>query len=109
MTLRRVKHSLWELISAPIQPTLHMVEGIQEHGPLCLTCGRVVPRESIVDDRRTSVDMLFECHGEQELRTYDFESETWPENSFDPDDRYQQLRRYRMGDRLFDPMRHAGK
>lgn len=109
MTLRRVQVGNLALLE-PVQRIISRDSGGElQAGPLCLTCGRVVQQENIVHETRTTAQVLFRCHGEEELRTYDFDTETWPENATDPDDRYWQLRSFRMRDRLFDPMRHAGK
>jgi hypothetical protein len=64
-------------------------------GPICLTCGREVQSEAIVEDWKYGVKVLFKCHGQEELRTYDFGTEHWD---------YERLRAARMSDRLFDPL-----
>lgn len=46
-------------------------------GPTCLTCGRIVQKEEMVETHKTGCKVLVTCHGQEELRTFDFGTEAW--------------------------------
>lgn len=87
MRLRRTNLTYSTQVFAPL-------DARQIAGPPCLTCGRVVQKEEIVEEGPTFCRVLFTCHGREELRTYEFETREWG---------YDELRRMRLADRLFDP------
>lgn len=72
MSLRRTHVSLLQNILAP--------RSISVAGPVCMTCGRVVDSEQLVDGepgRTTFAKVLVKHHGQEELRTFDFGSVEW--------------------------------
>lgn len=73
------------------------------HGlwPLCLTCGRPVDSEELVEGEEqvtTFAKVLVKHHGAEELRTFDFGSTNWDDHD---------LRQFMASADWFDPM-HAG-
>lgn len=90
MSLLRTRGTLDRLVVAPdVQSAL---------GPVCLTCGRVVDSESLVEGypgSTTYARVLVTHHGAEELRTFDMGSSNWDEqdlaslmrrtNWFDPE------------------------
>ena len=73
------------------RPTFDML------GPICMTCGREVDREEMVEGepgRTEFAKVLVEHHGSQELYHFDFGSREW-----DHDD----LKRAMRTRRFFDP------
>lgn len=63
-------------------------------GPTCLTCGRIVQEEQMVETHKTGCRVLVRCHGDEELRTFDFGTEQWD---------HTHLRRAMQRMRWFDP------
>lgn len=63
-------------------------------GNTCLTCGRLVQKEEMVETYKTGCKVLVTCHGQEELRTFDFDTEGW--NHID-------LKRAMSRSRWFDP------
>lgn len=74
MALRRSTLGLNTLIVAPhVQAAL---------GPVCLTCGRVVDSEELVEGypgESTHAKVLVKHHGAEELRTFEMGSTNWDE------------------------------
>lgn len=71
-------------------------------GPVCLTCGRVVDEETLVEGypgESTFAKVLVRHHGAEELRTFAMGSTNWDER-----DLAQLMRRTNW----FDPTRHEG-
>ena len=72
MALRRTALNLAQYVSAPVvRPAL---------GPLCMTCGRVVDYEALVEGypgETTYARVLVRHHGAEELRTFDMGSTNW--------------------------------
>lgn len=69
------------------------------HGlwPLCLTCGRPVDSEELVEGEEqvtTYAKVLFKHHGAEELCTFDFGSTNWDDHD---------LRQFMASVALFDP------
>lgn len=94
MTLRRI-HSLYtNQLFKPIQAAAAL-------GPKCLMCGKVVNFEQIVEEATTYTKVLIRCHGQEELRTYNYERE-YPD--FEDPLRNRDLTRMRHADTVFDPM-----
>lgn len=132
--LRRIKHSFVKGILNPPRPEIwtaqtdgfcdrcadcgkyprstcfyDQVRGHRAAGPPCRTCGHVLRIETIVEEHKTSVCVLVECHGQQELHEFDLGSETWNENSLEPEDRYELLRHCRMQAEYFVPSEQGEK
>ena len=67
-------------------------------GALCMTCGRAVDSEEIVEGgvpgRHTFVRVLYKHHGAEELVTHEFDSTEWDDH---------ELKRAASRVRLFDP------
>lgn len=72
------------------------------YGMLCFTCGRVVPKERVVEvgDGNGRFEVLSVCHGQEEHRIYDLGTGT----RMDDEDFAMKLRSCRQSDRLFDPL-----
>lgn len=71
-------------------------------GPVCLTCGRVVDSEELVEGypgESTHARVLVKHHGAEELCTFDMGSTNWDER-----DLASMMRRRNW----FDPHRHEG-
>lgn len=71
-------------------------------GPVCMTCGRIVDSEALVDGmpgRDTFAKVLVKHHGAEELRTFDMGSVEW--------DSYE-LKSHMMRANWFDPRSHEG-
>lgn len=71
-------------------------------GPVCITCGRVVDSEALVEGypgETTFAKVLVRHHGAEELRTFDMGSTNWDER-----DLGQLMRRTNW----FDPSAHEG-
>ena len=72
MTLLRTTQTLDQRILAP--SVKHAA------GPVCMTCGRIVDSESLVEGepgRTTYARVLVKHHGAEELRTFTMESVEW--------------------------------
>jgi len=94
VTLLRTRASLDSLILAP------HVQNVR--GPVCMTCGRVVDSEAIVEGypgETTFARVLVKHHGAEELRTFDMGSTNWDER-----DLGSLMRRTNW----FDPTAHEG-
>lgn len=65
-----------------------------------MTCGKVLPQETIVEEGRTWCKVLARCHGAEELVQFDFGAEY----AYGSDERYEVLRRFRMHKNWFDPV-----
>ena len=78
-------------------------EGHAAAGPRCETCDHVVRIERIVEEGKTFVKVLVQCHGKDELHVHDLGSETWDENANEPEDKYDLLRQHRLTARYFVP------
>lgn len=94
MSLVRSRFGLVDYIHAP------HVQAPQ--GPVCLTCGRVVESEELVEGypgESTFAKVLVRHHGAEELRTFDMGSTNWDER-----DLGAMMRRANW----FDPARHEG-
>lgn len=87
MSLIRTRLGLNQFVQAP--------SVYQPAGPVCMTCGKVVPYEAIVDVGKTWARVLVRCHGAEELAEFDFGTEHWG---------YDELRAFRMRKSWFDPM-----
>ncbi len=71
-------------------------------GPVCMTCGRLVTEEQLVEGYpgvSTFAKILVRHHGAEELRTFEMGSSNWDEK-----DLSQMMR----GTNWFDPTREAG-
>lgn len=94
MTLRRTHASLAQRILAPaVKPA---------KAPLCLTCGRYVDSEAMVEGepgQTTYARVLVRHHGAEELRTFDMGSVEW--------DSYE-LKSHMMRANWFDPAGDIG-
>lgn len=93
MSLRRTAAQLAHLVRPVVQPTL---------GPLCMTCGRVVDEEQIVEGypgESETCKVLVRHHGAEELRTFDMASKEW-----DAADLASLMRRAHW----FDPLQDGG-
>ena len=93
MTIRRTQLGLLAALLAPVKYDIE--------GPLCLTCGRVVDHEELVEGypgESTFCRVLVRHHGAEEVRTFDLGSSNW-------DDR--DLKRLMQGARWFDPNEHG--
>lgn len=94
MTLLRSRVGLDQLVIAP------NVEGAR--GPVCLTCGRVVDYEELVEGEpgvTTFAKVLVRHHGAEELRTFDLGSTNWDERD---------LASFKRRTNWFDPGAHEG-
>ena len=132
MTLRRILHSFERGILAPLAPALwtpltssfcdkcashyprstcfyEQEAGHRAAGPRCEVCDHAVRREEIVEEDKTTVKVLVQCHGQDELHIHDLGSVTWSENATDPDDRYELLRQVRLQARYFVPTEQGEK
>lgn len=92
--LARSRLGLSSLILAP-----HVQSAL---GPVCLTCGRVVDDEALVEGypgSTTFAKVLVKHHGAEELRTFDMGSSNW-----DAEDLASMMRRTNW----FDPSSHEG-
>lgn len=90
MALRRVVTKYLPGLLAPITYDVT--------GALCLTCGRPIDSEEIVEGypgRHPYSKVLVKHHGAEELRTFEFDSVEWDERD---------LKRQMQGARFFDPM-----
>lgn len=93
MTLRRTQLGYLANLIAPT--------AITPEGALCLTCGRVVDYEELVEGypgESTFARVLVRHHGAEELRTFPFDSKEW-----DSDD----LKRAMRAAKWFDPAEHG--
>lgn len=94
MPLLRSRAALGNLVIAPdVQSAI---------GPVCLTCGRVVDSEEIVEGYAGEsqwVKVLVKHHGAEELRRFDMGSTNWDER-----DLASMMRRTNW----FDPTAHEG-
>lgn len=94
MALVRSRAVLDHLILAP-----HVQSA---RGPVCMTCGRVVESEELVEGypgQTTYAKVLVRHHGAEELRTFDMGSANWDER-----DLGSMMRRTNW----FDPRSHEG-
>jgi len=94
MPLHRTSTSLGDLILAP------HVQSAQ--GAVCMTCGRLVDEESIVEGypgESLTAKVLVRHHGAEELRTFNMGSTNW-----DHTDLASMMRRTNW----FDPTSHEG-
>ncbi len=94
MSLRRVVTKYLAGLRAPIHYDIT--------GALCLTCGRPVDTEEIVDGlpgRNPYCRVLVTHHGQEELRTFEFDTIYWDDHD---------LARQMKSARFFDP-RLAGE
>jgi hypothetical protein len=92
VTLLRTRTSLEQRVLAPT------VQG--PRGPVCLTCGRVVDSEALVEGEpghTTFAKVLVKHHGAEELRTFDMGSVEW--------DSYE-LKSHMMRANWFSPFGH---
>lgn len=74
MPLLKTRASLGRLVVAP-----HVQSAT---GPVCITCGRVVDSEALVEGypgATTFAKVLVKHHGAEELRTFDMGSTNWDE------------------------------
>lgn len=94
MPLLKTQASWNDLVHAPrVQHAL---------GPVCMTCGRLVDSEELVEGypgESTHAKVLVKHHGAEELRTYDMGSTNWDER-----DLASMMRRTNW----FDPTRFEG-
>lgn len=77
MALRRSARGYLENLLRPIAPT---VDRYGEVGTLCMTCGRRVDYEEMVEGlpgRDTYCRVLVRHHGAEEMRTFSFDSVEW--------------------------------
>lgn len=89
MALRRRRTGYLQGLLAPIAGDIT--------GALCLTCGRIVDSESMVEGepgKTTGCAVLVKHHGQEELRHFSFDSVEWD---------YRDLGRMMQGARFFDP------
>lgn len=89
MSIKRTQLGLLAALLAPIT--------YDTEGPLCLTCGRVVDGESLVEGfpgETTFCKVLVRHHNAEELRTFDMGSKEWD---------HRDLKRLMQGARWFDP------
>ena len=89
MSLRRVKFGYLAALVAPLTPSIE--------GALCLTCGQIVDSESIVEGepgQYTWTKVLVRHHGQEELRTFEFDSTEWD---------WRDLKRMMLTATFFDP------
>jgi hypothetical protein len=94
MPLLKTKASWADLVHAPTVE--HML------GPVCMTCGRVVDSEELVEGypgQTTYAKMLVKHHGAEELGEFDMGSKDWDERDLGP-----MMRRRNW----FDPTRYEG-
>lgn len=94
MPLLKTRQSLEQRVLAP--SVRHA------RGPVCLTCGRLVDSEAVVDGepgRTTWCKVLVKHHGAEEVRTFDMGSIEW--------DSYE-LKSHMMRANWFDPTSHEG-
>ena len=95
MSLLKTRMNLDQLVIAPPVKSAR--------GCVCLTCGRLVDSESLVEGEpgwgKTWCKVLVKHHGAEELRTIDFGSTNW-----DSDD----LKSAMMRQNWFDPTSHEG-
>ena len=109
MPLLKTRANWGGLVHAP------SVESVK--GPVCMTCGRIVDREELVEGypgESTYAKVLVRHHGAEELRTFDMGSSNWDEgdlasmmrrtNWFDPRS-YEGLG---LGERVDKPADHDG-
>lgn len=71
-------------------------------GPVCITCGRVVDSEELVEGypgQTTFAKVLVRHHGGEELRTFDMGSVEWTS---------EDLKSYMRRSNWFDPTAHEG-
>jgi hypothetical protein len=81
---------------------VHAPHAQAPQGPVCLTCGRVVSSEHLVEGypgETVTAKVLVRHHGAEELRTFDFGSTNWDEA-----DLASMMRRTNW----FDPRSHEG-
>lgn len=110
MTLKRTKIPFQHYIRQPTHTDMYMPRAFRiverwgetdtVAGPLCLTCGRPVDQEMMVEGepgRTTGCRVLVRHHGAEEVRDFDFGSVEW-----DHDD----LRKMTRSNRWFDPTKH---
>lgn len=94
MTLRRSLATLGNLVVAPYAGSAR--------GAVCLTCGKLVDEEAIVDGypgESVTCKVLVRHHGAEELRTFDMGSANW-----DHTDLASMMARTNW----FDPYSHEG-
>lgn len=94
MSLIRTHASLAQRILAPCVQSAR--------GPVCMTCGRLVDREELVEGepgKTTFAKVLVKHHGAEELRTFDMGSIEW--------DSYE-LKSHMMRANWFDPRGDIG-
>jgi hypothetical protein len=94
VSLLKTRAALGNLVLAP-----HVQSAL---GPVCMTCGRVVDEESLVEGypgETTFAKVLVKHHGAEELRTFEMGSTNWDE---------QDLASYMRRTNWFDPTAHEG-
>lgn len=94
MALIKSRAGLDSLIVAPYAQAVK--------GPVCLTCGRIVDSEALVEGypgETTFAKVLVKHHGAEELRTFDMGSSNWDE---------QDLASMMGRTNWFDPTAHEG-
>ena len=94
MPLLKTFATLGDLVHAP------NVQNVR--GPVCMTCGRLVDSETLVEGypgETTFARMLVKHHGAEELATFDMGSTNWDERDLAS---LMQRRNW------FDPTRHEG-
>lgn len=82
---------------------IYAVRHAHGHQPVCLTCGRYLDEEGLVEGepgKTTYAKVLAKHHGQEELRTFDFGSTNW-----DGDD----LTKFIASADWFDPRTEAGE
>ena len=84
--LKRSTVNLLDILHAHVTPDVC--------GATCLTCGRVVQKEEMVETHKYGCKVLVTCHGQEELRSFDFGTEYWGD---------QDLKRAMQRMRWFDP------
>lgn len=94
MALRRSLGALENLVQAPYAGSVR--------GAVCLTCGRLVDSEEIVEGypgESVTCKVLVKHHGAEELRTFDMGSKDWD---------HTDLASYMQRTNWFDPFSHDG-